>query len=325
MSDEKLHCDGAANFALKSKRICVTGGAGFLGSHVVERLREAGGRDVFVVRHAEYDLTQPAAVERLMHDARPQVIIHLAATVGGIGANLRHPGRFFYENLIMGAQLIESARQHEVEKLVVVGTVCAYPKHTSIPFKEDDLWAGYPEETNAPYGIAKKALLVQCQAYRAEYGLNAIYLLPANLYGVGDDFDSETSHVIPAIIKKCLQATGQGEARIELWGTGDATREFLFAKDAAEGIVLATEKYDSPEPVNLGTNVEISIRDLARMIAEETGFTGEIIWDTSKPEGQPRRALDTSRAAAAFGFRARTNLREGLRKTIKWYRQTAMR
>lgn len=320
-ADEKSQCDEAANFALAGKRICVTGGAGFLGTHVVKRLRERGARDVFVVRRVEYDLTQTAAVERLMHDARPQIIIHLAATVGGIGANLRYPGRFFYENLIMGAQLIESARQHGIEKLVVVGTVCAYPKHTPVPFKEDYLWAGYPEETNAPYGIAKKALLVQCQAYRAEYGFNAIYLLPANLYGMGDDFNSETSHVIPAIIRKCLEATQQGETRIELWGTGDATREFLYAEDAAEGIVLATEKYNAPEPVNLGTNVEIGIRELACMIAQETGFTGEIIWDASKPEGQPRRALDTTRAAAAFDFKARTNLREGLRQTIQWYRQ----
>lgn len=305
---------------LADKRIAVTGGAGFLGRRVVARLNAAGCKNIFIVRRGDYDLVRLEAVERLYHDARPQVVIHLAAVVGGIGANRENPGRFFYENLLMGAQLIESARLHGVEKFIQVGTVCSYPKLTPVPFNEEDLWNGYPEETNAPYGIAKKALLVQLQAYRDQYGLNGIYLLPVNLYGPGDHFDPAVSHVIPALIKKCVDATRRGERVIEVWGTGEPTREFLYVDDAAEGIVLAAERYDGPEPVNLGSGREISIRELVHLIARETGFIGDIVWDRTKPDGQPRRALDTRRAAEAFGFRARTDFIEGLRRTIAWYR-----
>jgi GDP-L-fucose synthase len=305
---------------LQTKRISVTGGGGFLGGRVVAALRERGCEHVNVVRKRDYDLVQGSDVERLYAEQRPEVVIHLAAVVGGIGANRENPGRYFYENLMMGVQLIEGARLNGVEKFVQIGTICAYPKFTPVPFKEDDLWEGYPEETNAPYGIAKKALLVQCQAYREQYGLNAVYLLPVNLYGPGDNFDPNTSHVIPALIKKFVDAVGRGQASVEVWGTGAATREFLYVDDAAEGIVLATERYDGPEPVNLGAGREISIRDLAELIARETGFRGEIVWDTSKPDGQPRRALDTTRAAELFGFRARTDFLEGLRRTIEWYR-----
>lgn len=300
----------------------MTGGGGFLGSHVVRRLRERGCENIFVARRRQYDLVKGADVERLYADAQPQVVIHLAAAVGGIGANRDNPGRYFYENLMMGAQMIEGARLAGIEKFVQVGTICAYPKFTPVPFKEEALWDGYPEETNAPYGIAKKALLVQCQAYRQQYGLNAIYLLPVNLYGPGDNFDPATSHVIPALIKKCLEAVSTGAGAIEVWGTGRATREFLYVEDAAEGIVLATERYDGAEPVNLGANQEISVRDLVEIIAEETGFTGELRWDAAKPDGQPRRALDTSRAREHFGFMARTTLRDGLRETIEWYRDS---
>ena len=308
------------NFERRNKRICVTGGGGFLGSRVVARLREGGCTRVFVARKRDYDLVRGEAVERLYREAEPEVVIHLAGVVGGIGANRENPGRFFYENLMMGAQLIEGARLRGVEKFVQVGTICAYPKHTPVPFREEALWDGYPEETNASYGIAKKALLVQLQAYREQYGLNSIYLLPVNLYGPNDNFDPRSSHVIPALIRKCVEAVGSGAPSVEVWGTGAATREFLYVDDAAEGIVLATERYDGGDPVNLGAGREISIRDLAHLIARETGFGGEIVWDTTKPDGQPRRALDVRRAEQLFGFRARTDFVEGLRKTIEWYR-----
>jgi GDP-L-fucose synthase len=307
---------------LEGKRVCVTGGGGFLGRVVVSRLRGRGCEDVRVVRKRDYDLVKGADVERLYRDLRPEVVIHLAAVVGGIGANRENPGLYFYENLMMGVQLIEGARLNGVEKFVQVGTICAYPKFTPVPFKEDDLWDGYPEETNAPYGIAKKALLVQCQAYRDQYGMNAVYLLPVNLYGPGDNFDPQTSHVIPALIKKFVDAAARGETSVEVWGTGAATREFLYVDDAAEGIVLAAEQYDGREPVNLGSGQEMSIRELAGVIAAETGFRGEIVWDASKPDGQPRRALDVTRAAELFGFRARVGFAEGLRRTVEWYRTT---
>jgi GDP-L-fucose synthase len=309
---------------LSNKRICVTGGSGFLGSYVVARLRERGCSQVFVVRKRDYDLVKGEAVERLYRDARPDIVIHLAAVVGGIGANRENPGRFFYENLMMGVQMMEGARVHGVEKFVQAGTICAYPKHAPIPFREEDLWNGYPEETNAPYGIAKKALLVQSQAYREQYGLNSIHLLLVNLYGPGADFDLRSSHVIPALIRKCVEAVETGAPSIEVWGTGSATREFLYAADAAEGIVLATERYDAGDPVNLGAGREISIRDLVRIIAGETGFKGEIVWNAAKPDGQPRRALDVRRAEQLFGFRARTDFVAGLRKTIEWYRASAV-
>lgn len=307
---------------LGNKRVCVTGGEGFLGRRVVARLRERHGADVFVVRHGEYDLVRGADVERLYRDARPQVLIHLAAVVGGIGANRDNPARFFYENLMMGAQLIEGARAWDVEKFVQTGTICSYPKFTPVPFKEEHLWDGYPEETNAPYGVAKKALLVQGQAYRDQYALNAIYLMPVNLYGPGDNFSPQSSHVIPALIKKFTDAVECGASSVEVWGTGRATREFLYVDDAAEGVVLAAEKYDGREPVNLGTGVEISIRELTQLIADETGFGGEITWDHTKPDGQPRRAVDTGRAAELLGFSARTDFAEGLRRTIRWYQES---
>jgi GDP-L-fucose synthase len=310
------------NTELSNKRICVTGGNGFLGTHVVARLRERGCSQIFVVRKRDYDLVSGEAVERLYRQARPDVVIHLAATVGGIGANRENPGRFFYENLMMGVQMMEGARLHGVEKFVQVGTICSYPKHTPIPFREEDLWNGYPEETNAPYGIAKKALLVQSQAYREQYGFNSIHLLLVNLYGPGGNFDLRSSHVIPALVRKCVEAVERGAPSIEVWGTGAATREFLYVADAAEGVVLATERYDSSDPVNLGAGREISIRDLAYLIAEETGFKGEIVWDTTKLDGQPRRALDVRRAEQLFGFRAKTDFIQGLRKTIEWYRSS---
>jgi GDP-L-fucose synthase len=304
---------------LTEKRIVVTGGAGFLGGHLVERLHSAGCRQVFVPLQGEYDLTQAEALHRLFEVHRPEILIHLAAVVGGIGANRHSPGRFFYDNIIMGVQLIEAARQYGTEKTVVLGTICAYPKFTPVPFREADLWNGYPEETNAPYGIAKKALLVQCQAYRQQYGMNAIFLLPVNLYGPRDNFDLETSHVIPALIRKCVEATEQGREEIVLWGDGSPTREFLYVEDAAEAILAATERYDKPAPVNLGSGVEITIRDLAETIARLTGFKGRIIWDVTQPNGQPRRCLDVSRAEREFGFRARVSFDEGLRRTIAWY------
>lgn len=304
---------------LARKRILVTGGGGFLGSHLVERLRQEGCESVSAPRRREYDLVDPGAVERLFAAVRPEVVIHAAAVVGGIGANRANPGRYFYENAIMGIQLIEAARRHGVEKLVVLGTICSYPKFTPVPFREEELWNGYPEETNAPYGIAKKALLVQCQAYRAQYGMNAIVLLPVNLYGPRDNYDLETSHVIPALIRKCVEARARGEDEIVLWGDGTPTREFLYVKDAAEGIVAATARYDGAEPVNLGSGCEISIRALAEKIAALTGFTGRLRWDVSRPNGQPRRCLDVSRAEAEFGFRARTPLDDGLWETIAAY------
>ncbi len=314
----------SAQHLLADKTICVTGGEGFLGRRVVMLLHSRGYGKTFVVRRREYDLMHGEAVERLYRDVKPQVVIHLAAVVGGIGANQESPGRFFYENLMMGAQLIEGARVHGVEKLIQVGTICSYPKFTPVPFKEENLWNGYPEETNAPYGVAKKALLVQAQAYREQYGLNAIYLLPVNLYGPGDNFSPRLSHVIPALIKKFVEAAERNAPYVEVWGTGRATREFLFVDDAAEGIVLAAEQYDEGEPVNLGTGCEISIRELAELIAKVTRFTGEIIWDETKPDGQPRRSVDTSRAAACFGFRARTEFLAGLQHTIRWYQDRTL-
>jgi GDP-L-fucose synthase len=305
---------------LARKRICITGGAGFLGSHLVEALGRRGCREIVVPRRREYDLTTAEAVERLFGDARPQVLFHLAAVVGGIGANRAQPGRFFYENAIMGIQLIEAARRHGVEKVLVAGTICSYPKFAPVPFREESLWEGYPEETNAPYGIAKKALLVQCQAYREQYGLNAVFLMPVNLYGPRDNFDLESSHVIPALIRKCLEAQERGEKTLVAWGDGSPTREFLYVEDCVEGLVLAAERYDGAEPVNLGTGEEIAIRDLAALVAELTGFTGEILWDASRPNGQPRRRLDTARAKKLFGFTARMPLREGIAQTIAWYR-----
>jgi GDP-L-fucose synthase len=301
------------------KRVLVTGGAGFLGSFVVEKLGERGYQTVIVPRSKDYDLRDRDAITRLFREARPDLVIHLAAIVGGIGANQAHPGSFFYDNAIMGIQLIEYARQFGIQKFVAVGTVCAYPKFTPVPFREDDLWNGYPEETNAPYGLAKKMMLVQAQAYRAQYGFNAIYLLPVNLYGPRDNFDLESSHVIPAMIRKCAEAKETGAAEIILWGDGSPTREFLYVEDAAEGIVLATERYNADEPVNLGSGVEISIRDLAKLIAEEVGFTGKITWDTAKPNGQPRRCLDVTRAKELFGFRARYTFREGIHQTVVWF------
>ena len=307
---------------LADRRILLTGGGGFLGGHIKRALVEAGAQHIIAPRMREFDLTRAADIQRLFEQERPQVIIHAAAVVGGIGANMLEPGRFFYENAIMGVQLIEAARQYALEKTVVLGTICAYPKFTPIPFQEDDLWNGYPEETNAPYGIAKKALLVQCQSYRQQYGMNAIFLLPVNLYGPHDNFDPQSSHVIPALIRKCLEARAAGAGEIVLWGDGTPTREFLYAADAAKGIVLATQHYDKPEPVNLGSGREISIRDLAERIARLTGFTGAIRWDTTKPNGQPRRCLDVTRAEREFGFRATTDFEQGLAETIAWYEGT---
>ena len=301
------------------RRVMVTGGAGFLGSAVTRRLREAGATEIFVPKAEDYDLRKLADIDRALTDARPDLVIHLAAVVGGIGANRENPGRFFYDNAIMGIQLIEQARLAGVAKLLTVGTVCAYPKFTPVPFREDDIWNGYPEETNAPYGLAKKMLLVQSQAYRDQYGFNAIYLIPVNLYGPGDNFNPENSHVIPALIKKCVDARERGDTFIEAWGTGSASREFLYVEDAARGIVLAAERYDGRDPVNLGVGSEITIRDLTELIARLTGFGGEIRWDPSKPDGQPRRALDTSRAREAFGFTAGMSFQDGLQATIEWY------
>jgi len=333
------------------KRILVTGGAGFLGSFVVEKLQERGCKDIFVPRSRDYNLVEMEAVKRLYNDAKPDIVIHLAARVGGIGANRVNQGKFFYENLMMGVQLMEVGRQVGIKKFVAIGTVCAYPKFTPVPFHEEDLWNGYPEETNAPYGLAKKMLLVQAQAYREQYGFNAIYLLPVNLYGPRDNFDPESSHVIPALIRKFIEAKAKAESMeygvstkksaysvlptdlvstntidsppsVVVWGTGKATREFLYVEDAAEGILSATEKYNKPDPVNLGTGFEISIGDLVALIAKLTGFRGEIIWDRSKPDGQPRRMLDTSKAEREFGFTAKTGFEEGLKKTVGWYLST---
>src|SRR5207302_8545444 len=303
------------------KRFVVTGGAGFLGSFVVQKLKERNAKQVFVPRSGSYDLRRLGGIQRLLEDARPDIVIHLAARVGGIGANRAHPGEFFYDNLMMGAQLLHEAWRFGVEKFVAIGTVCAYPKLTPVPFKEEDIWNGYPEETNAPYGLAKKMLLVQSQAYREQYGFNSIYVIPVNLYGPRDNFHPAVSHVIPALIKKCVEASEGGQPEIVVWGDGSPTREFLYVEDAAEGVVLATECYDKPEPVNLGSSFEISIRDLVSMIAELTGFRGRIRWDITQPNGQPRRKLDTSRAEAEFGFRARVDFRDGLKRTIEWYKR----
>jgi GDP-L-fucose synthase len=308
------------NLALAGKRIVVTGGAGFLGRYVVQRLQALGGPEVFVPRKRDYDLRERDNIRRLLAEARPQVIIHAAGQVGGIGANRAHPADFFYDNLMMGVQLLDEAWRAGVEKFVAIGTVCAYPKFAPVPFHEDDLWNGYPEETNAPYGLAKKMLLVQSEAYRQQHGFNSIFLLPVNLYGPGDNFDLETAHVIPALIRKCVEAQQRGEPEIVVWGDGSATREFLYVDDAADGIVLAAERYNSSAPVNIGSAFEISIQDLVGEIARATGFTGRIVWDTSKPNGQPRRKLDTSRAEQAFGFRSRTSFADGLRRVVEWYR-----
>jgi GDP-L-fucose synthase len=307
---------------LKGKRVLVTGGSGFLGTHVLDRLAEHDVAAVIAPRSAEYDLRDRDAIRAVLHDARPDMVVHLAAVVGGIGANMATPGQFFYDNAVMGIHLIEESRVAGVERFVCVGTVCAYPKRTPVPFREDDLWNGYPEETNAPYGLAKKMLLVQLQSYRQQYGFEGVYLLPVNLYGPGDNFDERTSHVIPALIKKCYEALENGADSIMCWGTGAASREFLFVDDAAEGIVAAAARYTGEEPVNLGSGQEITIAELTDLIAELVGFRGEIVWDRSKPDGQPRRWLDTSRAELAFGFRAGTQLRDGLERTIEWYRST---
>jgi GDP-L-fucose synthase len=304
------------------RRVMVTGGGGFLGRAVVRCLEDSGAHQVFVPRSQDYDLRTHDGVVRALEDGRPELVIHLAAVVGGIGANRTNPGRFFYDNAIMGIQLIEEAKLAGVEKFVTVGTVCSYPKFTPVPFREDDLWNGYPEETNAPYGLAKKMLLVQSQAYREQYGFNAIYLIPVNLYGPGDNFDPASSHVIPALIKKCLDARENGDPYVDVWGTGSASREFLYVDDAAGGIVLAAERYDGPDPVNLGVGQEITIRQLVEQIATLTGYEGEIRWDASKPDGQPRRALDTNRARTHFGFMATTSFETGVQRTIDWYEST---
>jgi GDP-L-fucose synthase len=305
------------------KRVIVTGGAGFLGRHLVRMLKaEDEGVEIFVPRSREYNLVQGSEIERMLGAFNPEMVIHLAAVVGGIGANQKNPGLFFYENLMMGTQLIENARLHGVRKFVALGTVCAYPKFTPVPFKEDDLWNGYPEETNAPYGLAKKMMLVQSQSYREQYGFNSIFLLPSNLYGPGDNFDLETSHVIPALIRKCVEARRAGAPFIEAWGSGNVSREFLYVEDCAEGILRAARSYNESEPVNLGTGQEVLIRDLVEMIARLTRFEGEIRWQKDKPDGQPRRRLDTTRAVEKFGFRAQTSFEEGLRRTIDWYEST---
>ena len=303
----------------EDKSIVVTGGAGFLGSEVVRRLEAAGCRKIVVPRSRDYDLTREGSIRSLLEQAKPDLVLHLAAVVGGIGANRVHPGEFFYKNLIMGVQLIELSRQFKVPKFVAVGTICSYPKFTPVPFREEDLWNGYPEETNAPYGLAKKMMLVQSQSYRQEYGFNSIFLLPVNLYGPGDNFDLQTSHVIPALIRKCLEAKQRDDTEIEVWGTGEVSREFLYVADAAEGILLAAERYNQSEPVNLGVGREILIKELVHLIAELTGFRGKIRFDPTKPDGQPRRCLSSERAEREFGFRARTSLEDGLKKTIEWY------
>jgi GDP-L-fucose synthase len=312
-----------SGYVLAGKRVVVTGGAGFLGSFVVERLRARGVAEVVVPRSRDYDLVDRAACRRLLTEARPHLVFHLAAQVGGIGANRDQPGRFLYENAMMGLQMLDECRLQNVEKVVVAGTICAYPKHAPVPFREEDLWNGYPEETNAPYGMAKRLLLVQSQAYRAQYGLNSIVLFPVNLYGPRDNFDLRTSHVIPAMIRKFSTARREGKDEVVLWGDGSPTREFLYVEDAAEALLLAAERYDASEPVNLGSGEEISIRDLARLVAEATGYQGRFVWDTSQPNGQPRRRLDTTRARQWFGFQAHTPFGEGLRRTVQWYEAQA--
>jgi len=307
--------------SFKNRRIVVTGGAGFLGSYVISGLQQRGCDNILIADIDKYDLCKLDDIKRMYDELKPDVVIHLAAVVGGIGANREHPGEFFYKNLMMGVQLIEQGRLRDLEKFVAIGTVCAYPKFTPVPFKEDDIWDGYPEETNAPYGLAKKMLLVQSQAYRQEYDFNSIFLLPVNLYGPKDNFDPSSSHVIPALIKKCVDAIDAGQDYIECWGTGSASREFIYAQDAAEGILLATEKYNGPEAVNIGSGFEITIKDLVELIAMLTGFEGEIRWDVSKPDGQPRRCLDTSKANELFGFKAKTDFKQGLKNTIEWYRE----
>lgn len=317
----------------ENKRVLITGGTGFLGSYVVEKLKKRGYKNIFAPRSRDYDLIDIKAIKRLYRDARPDIVIHLAAVVGGIGANQANPGKFFYNNMMMGVQMMEQGRQLGVEKFVALGTICCYPKFTPVPFKEENLWNGYPEETNAPYGLAKKMLLVQSQAYRQQYGFNSIFLMPVNIYGPGDNFDPKSSHVIPALIKKLIdaqphpqpypepQSEPEPHPAVTVWGTGKPTREFLYVEDAAEGILLAAEEYNKSEPVNLGAGFEISIKDLVELIAKLTGFKGRIVWDTSKPDGQPRRCLDTSRAEKEFGFKAKTPFEEGLKKTIDWYRK----
>ena len=303
-----------------TKRVTVTGGKGFLGSYILEKLEKRGCKYIFVANLPEYNLTRLQDINRMYQEQRPDIVIHLAAVVGGIGANRENPGKFFYENAIMGIQLLHEAHLNKIEKFVALGTICAYPKFTSVPFKEEDLWNGYPEETNAPYGLAKKMMLVQSQAYREQYGFNSIFLLPVNLYGPHDNFDPNSSHVIPALIKKCVDSIEQGKSEIVVWGTGNPSREFIYAEDAAEGIILATEKYNKSNPVNIGAGFEITIKDLVNLIVKLTKFKGEIVWDTSNPDGQPRRMLDTTKAEKEFGFKAETSFEEGLKKTIKWYK-----
>lgn len=313
--------EGLGMTFFEGKRVVVTGGAGFLGKNVVKKLKNEGCNDIFVPRSKDYDLVDMDSVKKLYKDADPNIVVHLAAVVGGIGANSEHPGQFFYDNLMMGTQMIEIGRRHGLEKFVAMGTICCYPKFTPVPFKEEDLWNGYPEETNAPYGLAKKMQLVQSQSYRQQYGFNSIFLMPVNLYGPGDNFNPCSSHVIPALIKKCVDAVDNKDDKIVVWGTGKATREFLYVEDCAEGIVLATEKYNKSDPVNIGSSFEISIKDLVHLIAKLTGFNGEIVWDTTKPDGQPKRKLDVSRAEKEFGFRSKTTFEVGLKRTIEWYKE----
>lgn len=308
---------------LKSKSILIPGGNGFLGTFLVRHLKKLGCKNIFIPRSKDYDLVQMRFVKKVYDDAKPDIVIHLAAKVGGIGANRNNPGKFFYDNLLMGAQLMEIGRQKGIEKFVTIGTICSYPKFAPIPFKEEDIWKGYPDEINAPYGIAKKMLLVQSQSYRQQYGFNSINLILVNLYGPGDNFDLRTSHVIPALIKKCIDAQNKGTRKITVWGRGNSTREFIYIQDAVRGIVLATQEYNKSEPVNLGTGFEISIKELANLIIKLTGFKGEIVWDDDKPEGQPRRCVDTKKACKEFGFKAKTKFEDGLKKTISWYRENA--
>jgi len=309
----------------ESRQITLTGGKGFLGSYIIEKLQKRGCKNISIADLPEYNLTRLPDIKRMYNEQKPNIVIHLAAVVGGIGANRENPGKFFYENAIMGIQLLHEAYLNKIEKFVAIGTICAYPKFTPVPFKEENLWNGYPEETNAPYGLAKKMMLVQSQAYRQQYGFNSIFLLPVNLYGPRDNFDTQSSHVIPALIKKCVDAIDQGKNKIVVWGTGKPSREFIYVEDAAEGILLATEKYNKNEPINIGAGFEITIKDLVDLIVKFTGFKGKIIWDTSKPDGQPRRMLDTNKAEKEFGFKAKTSLEDGLKNTINWYRHNYLR